>query len=127
MNYDTSNMKQVIKDSPQQLVKGLALAEDIRKEGQFKNIIVCGMGGSALPADILKSLDIPLHIHKDYGLPSLASKQSLIICISYSGNTEETVSALEAAIAQNLSIIGIASGGIIEKLCTKNNLPLVKI
>lgn len=130
MVEDTGNMKQVIKDSPQQLEKGLELAKDIRLNGTFNNVVIAGMGGSALPADILANLfeiSVPVYIHKDYNLPNNISEKSLVICISYSGNTEETISALELAITKKLSIIGVATGGKIEELCKSHNIPFVKI
>ncbi len=127
MEVDKSNMRQVIIDSPKQLEGGLRLAKDVKGEGKFKNVIICGMGGSALPADILKTLNWidKIYIHKDYGLPAIATQDSLIICISYSGNTEEVVLALREAVNKNFKVIGVASGGEIEKICQQNNVPFV--
>jgi len=127
---DKSNMRQIIIDSANQLKTGLELAKGIKTEGSFKNIIICGVGGSALPANVLNAVakpNIPVFSHRDYGLPFFADKNSLIICISYSGNTEETISALKEATTKNLKIIGFASGGKIENLCKEGNIPLVKI
>lgn len=129
-NVDTSNMHKVIMDAPDQLEKGLSLAKNTKIEGNVSNIIICGIGGSALPADILISLNktnIPIYIHRDYNLPSTAGENSLIVCISYSGNTEETISALKEAIAKKLKIIGFSSGGEIESICNKNNILFTKI
>ncbi len=127
---DKENMRQVIIDSAGQLQKGLALAKDIIVEGNFGNVVICGMGGSTLPADLLVSLNkakIPFYIHKDYNLPKVANENSLVICISYSGNTEETVSSLQEAIEKKFTVIGISTGGQIETLCTKHQIPMVKI
>ncbi|MDO8530036.1 MAG: bifunctional phosphoglucose/phosphomannose isomerase [bacterium] len=128
-NIDKSGMKQVIKDFPLQLEAGLELAKDLNLKGKFKNVVVCGLGGSALPADITVALEpkLALSVHRDYDLPTSATKESLIICISYSGNTEETLSAFAEALKQGFSIIGIASGGKIEALCQANGLPFIKI
>jgi glucose/mannose-6-phosphate isomerase len=130
MEIDKENMREVILTSPKQLKVGLELVKDVKIEGTFKNIIVCGIGGSALPVDVLNSVkkpNLPIYIHRDYDLPSEVNENSLIICISYSGNTEEGVSSLEKAISKNLKTIGIASGGKVEELCKKNNIPFVKI
>jgi glucose/mannose-6-phosphate isomerase len=127
---DKENMKEVIAKSPNQFAKGLDLARDIKVVGEFKNVIICGIGGSALPADILTSLTpfkIPFYIHRDYNLPMVANEDSLIVCISYSGNTEETVSALQTAIDKNITSIGISTGGKIAKMCEEHNIALVKI
>lgn len=130
MVIDKSNMRQVIIDSPKQLLEGLNLAENVKIEGSFKNVIVCGVGGSALPVNVLNSIIkpvVPVYVHRDYGLPAEATENSLIICISYSGNTEETVSAFKEAANKNLKIIAIATGGKIEELCQKNNIQMVKL
>lgn len=127
---DKSNMRQVIIDSASQLKEGLNLAEKVKVDGDFKNVVVCGIGGSALPVNVLDAIadsNIPIFAHRDYDLPKQASADSLIICISYSGNTEETLSALEKAISKNLKIVGIASGGKVEEICNKNSIPFVKI
>jgi len=129
-NIDNANMKNVIATSPEQLIKGLAIAKDIKIKGEFKNIIICGIGGSALPANILNSVittKIPLYIHRDYNLPEVVNEDSLVVCISYSGNTEETVSALEEAIHKNITAVAISTGGKIEKICENHNIALAKI
>jgi glucose/mannose-6-phosphate isomerase len=129
-NIDKSNMREVIAKSADQLKVGLGLAKNIKIEGTFKNVIICGIGGSALPANILNSIlspSIPVYIHRDYGLPKMFNKDSLIICISYSGNTEESVSALEEAREEGLKIISIATGGKLEEISKQNNIPFVKI
>ncbi len=129
-NIDKSNMREVITKSPEQLTNGLDLAKNIKIEGVFKNVIVCGVGGSALPANILNSVvvtKIPLLVHRDYNLPASANEDSLVVCISYSGNTEETVSALEKAIHKNITAVAIATGGKIEKICEEHNVALTKI
>lgn len=129
-NIDKSNMKDIIAKSASQLTKGLEIAKNIKVEGDFKNVIICGIGGSALPANILAAITspkVPIHIHRDYNLPTAANKDSLIICISYSGNTEETISAFEQALEKGFKCAAIATGGKIEEICEKNNVPLAKI
>ncbi len=130
MEIDKFNLRGVILESTDQLTIGLELAKNVKVTGSFSNIIVCAMGGSALPAHLLANLDkatVPVFIHKDYGLSPKANENSLVICISYSGNTEETVSALKEALEKKVKIVGMASGGEIEKICQENNLPFVKI
>ncbi len=123
---DKSNMKKTIINFPNQLEEGLCLGKEIK--GNFKNIVICGMGGSALPGDILSSLtDRSFYIHRNYDLPLKANKKSLIICISYSGNTEETISSFKKAIKNNFKVVAISSGGKIEKIAKENNIPFVKI
>lgn len=127
---DKSNMRGVILDSPRQLIKGLELAKNIHIEAHFENVVICGIGGSALPVNVLNTIvkpNIPVLTHRNYNLPNEATEKSLVVCISYSGNTEETVSALEQSIEKKIKTIGIATGGKIEKICNEHNIPFVKI
>ena len=100
--------------------------------GRHKTIIVAGMGGSHLAADILKSLrpDLDIVIHSDYGLPEWDDKdlkRSLIIASSYSGNTEETIGAFEAARQKNISVVVIATGGKLLGLARANQMPFIQL
>lgn len=127
---DKSNMRQVILDSPKQLSEGLDLANNVTLKGNFKNIIICGMGGSAWPMDVLNTVmkvKVPIYINRDYNLPETADEESLIICISYSGNTEEGLSSFKDALNKKLTILGISSGGKLETLCQQNSLHFIKI
>ena len=95
-------------------------------EGDFVNadhddrtitsIIVAGMGGSALAADMAKvlladKLAIPFEVVKGYTLPKYAEKNTLVIASSHSGNTEETVSCLNEAIERGCQVAVVATGG----------------
>lgn len=126
-------MRQAILDFPKQFRIGLKAAENIQAIGNFDGVIVCGMGGSALPAGILnmwieaKRSGMSLDIHSDYGLPRFVKDAHLIICISYSGNTEETISAFEEARRKNLKIAAISSGGKLTELCKLHKIPLALI
>lgn len=129
---DKSNMRQVILDFPKQFGVGLEAAKKVKVSDfrfQISNLIVCGVGGSALPADILaiwlkhNKITLPLQIHRNYGLPYETSKNNLVFCISYSGNTEETLSAFKEARKKRLKILAITSGGKLAELCKKYSIP----
>ncbi len=124
-------MRETILNFPKQFKEGIERAKDIRVEGRFENIIICGMGGSALPADLLviffNDLRLPLYIHRSYNLPPQATKESLIVCISFSGNTKEPISALKEAQERKLKVIAITTGGELAKLAQKYNTPLVSL
>ncbi len=124
---DKSNMRKVILNFPNQLKEGSLLAEKVKLKGKFNKIVICGMGGSSLAGDILKDWkkEIPVQINRDYDPPENLDKKSLIVCISYSGNTEETISCFEKV--KNLNVVSITSGGKLEKLSKENNIPFVKI
>ena len=128
-----ASMRKVILDFPKQFADGLAAAKNVRLIGDFNQLIFCGMGGSALPAEILKILrnfykwPLAIKIHKSYGLPARISPKALVFAISYSGNTEETISSCEEAKKRNLPVIGIATGGKLTELCERDKAPLVKV
>ena len=128
-NIDKSNMRQAILDFPEQFKIGINAAKKIRlKKWSFltppENIIVCGMGGSALAGEILGALK-PLDVfsYKSYRLPLQAGNESLIICVSYSGNTEETLSSFETAVGRGLPVISITTGGKLAELSKKYKVP----
>ncbi|MDD2696881.1 MAG: bifunctional phosphoglucose/phosphomannose isomerase [Candidatus Pacebacteria bacterium] len=128
---DKSNMRKTILDFPKQFKVGVNAAKKTHLEKWSfltppENIIVCGMGGSALPGDILVTLR-PLDVfsYKSYRLPLQAGNESLIICISYSGNTEETLSSFETAVGRNLPVISITTGGKLAELSKKYKVPCV--
>lgn len=124
-------MREVILNFPKQFKQGIERAKDVKIEDKFSKIIICGMGGSTLPANILLTylpdLKVPLYIHRSYGLPSQADEKSLVIVISYSGNTEETISATEEALRKGLKTVAITCNGKLKELAEKEDLPLVLI
>ncbi|HOK35352.1 MAG TPA: bifunctional phosphoglucose/phosphomannose isomerase [Candidatus Pacearchaeota archaeon] len=133
---DQENMKQVILDFPKQFRIGLEAAKNTKLAINFKlqNIIISGMGGSALPGDIFKIINnellltnLPILINRNYGLPSEAQKNSVVICISYSGNTEETISSFKEARERGASVLTIASGGKLIDLSKKYHIPFAKV
>ena len=131
MEIDKFNMKKIILSFPLQFNRGLKAAKNVSLKHYRiittpNNIIICGMGGSALPGEILINLrPLNFFIHKSYGLPMQAGNGSIIICVSYSGNTEETLSAFREAIKRKLPVIAITTGGELAKIAKKNNIPLV--
>lgn len=90
-----------------------------------QNIVVAGMGGSVLAAEFLlnwkgSELDVPLSVCREYELPGYVSEKSLVVISSYSGNTEETLSCLEDAVAKKAQIVIMTSGGqLLEKATAK--------
>lgn len=139
-NLDKSNFRQFIVSSPSQFAVGLSLAKNIKVKGDFKNVIISGMGGSALPANLLRTYcnslfkthpeykPFEIYINRYYSLPPQSyTSNSLNIISSYSGTTEETISSLEEAHENNLSFIGLSSGGKIEELCKKYGVSHIKL
>src|SRR5687767_1681979 len=98
---DPSHMDDIITASPQQFSDGIRAAADVSlPTGTFDQVIVAGLGGSWMAAQLLSDLGVsrvPVTIHRDYGLDGVWGKAPLIIASSFSGNTEETLSAYDAA------------------------------
>jgi glucose/mannose-6-phosphate isomerase len=95
-----------------------------------RQVIICGMGGSALPGYALDSwtlvtgLPLRVTIWNCYGLPPLEDKSVPIFCVSYSGNTEETLSSFEMAQKRGYKVFAITSGGKLAALARARHLPL---
>jgi glucose/mannose-6-phosphate isomerase len=97
-----------------------------------KNIVIIGMGGSAIGGEILKDwlhqkIQIPIEVCRDYILPGYVDKDTLIFANSYSGNTEETLKSFLEANKRQCKIIAITSGGKIEEFCKKLDIIQIKI
>jgi glucose/mannose-6-phosphate isomerase len=98
----------------------------------ISQVLICGMGGSAVSGDYLqtyleKVASFPIFVQRNYDLPAFVSKDTVVILISYSGNTEETISCLIAAIKKSAKIIGLGSGGTLKKFCINHKLPFFPI
>lgn len=130
-------MRNFILDYPNQFKTGFEIAKHVKIKDKFDNIIVCGIGGSTQPSDLLntilyshdgiiKNTKIPVITNRSYYLPKSTTKKSLIFISSYSGNTEEPIYCFNQAKKMGLKMVGFSKGGKIEKLCAKNNIPFVK-
>ncbi len=127
------------RDSKDALSVAAAEAEQVRfsaelegeiKEGKVTNILVAGMGGSALAAGLIKNwlgLSVPFEVVRDYTLPSYVDTESLVIISSYSGNTEEVLSALDDAKSKKAKIAIVTSGGELAKIAKARDYPLVAL
>ena len=123
-------MYQAILSSSDQFLEGLKIAKQVvLPKGPFNSIIMTGMGGSSLVADLVNDiLGHPcLSIVRDYGLPSWVGKKDLVICASYSGNTEETLFSFEETIKKNIPLIVLAHGGKLKEKAKEKNIPFIQI
>ena len=131
-NIDKEDMLGILRSFPNMAEVASELGEDITFPKEFvDDIIICGMGGSGFTGDLLKvylqHLPIQVHVVKDYTLPEHVHRKSLIFAISYSGNTEETISAYRSAIRRGSKVISISSGGKLQELAKMNNTPHVTV
>ncbi len=133
---DAQNMYRLIYEFPSQVQHASGIAQKLPlppvKPDKIKNIVVTGMGGSAIGGDLVRSylaseLTLPFFILRNYILPHFVDENSLVFVSSYSGNTEETLSAYDQAKKVGAQIISISSGGEISKRSEENNFPLLRI
>lgn len=129
---DSFNMLGEIDDLPDQLACAfrLGMEHELPDWKDIKQVVIAGMGASAIGADLLAAYcaslaPLPVFVHRDYGLPFFArGTETLVICSSHSGNTEETLDAFEAALKAECSIIAVCMGGELAKRAKENNIPL---
>jgi len=131
---DKSDMLSHLMKTPDYCRDAVKLAKQAKvpENVEPKNIIIAGMGGSAIGGEILQDwlrdeLPIPIEVCKDYTLPAYANKDTLFFANSYSGNTEETLSAFLDAVRRKCTTITITSGGHLLSFSKKLQVPHVTI
>lgn len=97
---------------------------------EIKNIVICGMGGSGIGGKLVSQwiageIALPVSLCQDYTLPNFVDQHTLVIGSSYSGNTEETLAALEIARNKGALIKCISSGGTLEQFCKNNKYDII--
>jgi glucose/mannose-6-phosphate isomerase len=130
---DPGDMLGRIKDLPKQVRDAWAIASKSTIAPAYsdvRNIVVAGMGGSAIGGDLAAALladelKVPMNVHRDYGLPAYVGRDSLVIVSSYSGNTEETLSSFEEARKRGAKVLALTTGGKIAELARASNYPIV--
>lgn len=129
---DTYNMLAEINGLPEQINTAWKEAGELPLAdfSGAKQVLVAGMGGSAIGADLVKAYIAPfssisVEVHRDYGLPAWAKgPDTLIIVSSHSGNTEETLSAMETALERGCCLLAITTGGKIADLAKEKSVNL---
>jgi glucose/mannose-6-phosphate isomerase len=122
MEIDRENMLSSILKLPEQLIEGMESGNRVDiPYFRPENIVVCGMGGSAIAGDIVESwlserLHIPFITNRNYHIPSFVSENTLVLAISYSGNTYEVINMVEEAMEKGAKVIGISSGGKLREM-----------
>lgn len=133
---DPSNMYNAIFDLPEQMAKALKMAGGwnvpIGLFPDVRNVVVVGMGGSAIGGDIARSflaseMVIPFQVCRNYVLPEFVDDETLVIALSYSGNTEETLAAVDDALERSAMIVALTTGGMLEEVAQLNEVPMLKL
>ena len=127
-------MKTLVEGFTKQLQEALEIANEavLTKKSNIQNIVVTGLGGSGIGGTILSEIiqgecPVPVIVNKDYFLPEFVDSYSLVIISSYSGNTEETISAMHQAIAKKAQIVCVTSGGKIHEIAKEHGYDTIII
>lgn len=124
-------MDKAIRDFPKQFEYNPVI-ENAQSLAYAKHIIAVGMGGSHLAMDIIRMAhpELDIWVHTDYGLPPVSDvflRESLVICISHSGNTEETLDAFDTAEKKGLVLAVVAAGGALLERAQKKGVAYIQI
>lgn len=130
--FDSSGMLGLLAGLPGQCRNAVRLSDGIKPGRKFRRIdkiVISGMGGSAVSGDILRSFlwgrsKIPVFVNREYTIPEFVDRKTLFFVNSYSGNTEETLSAFKKAKDRGAGIIGVTSGGRLRQLCERYGFPV---
>lgn len=109
------------------LVESSALPEEY---GQADSIVILGLGGSAIGGDLVRGLveyecRAPVLVNRDYRLPAFVNDRTLVVASSYSGNTEEVLSALREALEREAMCLALTTGGELADLFRREGRPLI--
>lgn len=130
---DKSGMLSFCIEAPKHYEQAYRLSQKLEAEyPKPEAIIVTGMGGSAIGGEILKDwgwdiIKVPIEVCRGYSLPAYANNKTLVFAVSYSGETEETLSALLNAVKRKCMIVCIGSGGALISFAEKMGIPHIKI
>ncbi len=132
---DASKMLNNLLNFPQQCKHAKAIGESFKAPtsySNFDNIVLSGLGGSAIGADLVRSFvagyfEKPIYVNRNYTLPGFVNGSTILFCLSYSGNTEETISSYYEGRKKNAKIIILTSGGRLKELAEDSNIPAITI
>ncbi len=127
-------MYQTLLQFPQQFNKSIQITDQLDLKSltqkKYRRLVYAGMGGSALAADVFKNLYgqlIAITIIRDYNLPSNITTDDLVLCASFSGNTEETLSCFNEAITKKYNLVAMSHTGQLRDLALQKNVPFLQI
>jgi glucose/mannose-6-phosphate isomerase len=132
---DPENMLQKVMDVPfhcqDARYRVLNQPPSLKTKG-IRSVVLSGLGGSAIGGDILRTLlwkkaPFSMAVNRHYDLPGWVFKDTLVICSSYSGNTEETLSVFKQAIARKVPLLVLSSGGELLEKAKRRKLPFCEV
>ncbi|PKM82308.1 MAG: bifunctional phosphoglucose/phosphomannose isomerase [Firmicutes bacterium HGW-Firmicutes-14] len=130
---DPGGMMEALWNLPEQCEEALAIGRRVKipaDYGSVSNIVVTGLGGSAIGGDFLRLLagdrtDVPVIVNRDYVLPKFVNNRTLLFAVSYSGNTEETLSAYSQAREKGTKIVALTNGGKLRDMAERDGVPVI--
>lgn len=128
-------MKTRIFNFPNQLSEAIEIINNSslqKLQHNISSVVICGLGGSGIGAKLVsewvdQSINVPIILCQNYKLPKFVSKETLVIACSYSGNTEETLSALSDALEKKAYITCITSGGQLKSICEVKQIDFLEL
>ncbi len=135
ISNDPGKMLESLWNLPEQCEEALAIGRKASIPADYasiSNIVVTGLGGSAIGGDFLrlyagdKAL-VPVVINRDYTLPHFIDNKTLIFAVSYSGNTEETISAYSQAREKGARIVVLTNGGKLREMADRDGVPVIVV
>ncbi len=130
---DSGNMLAAVNMFPDFLLEA-ARHRDVptRRARSFDNIVLAGMGGSGSAADVLSDwlsprLSLPLLVIRDSVLPKFAGRQTLVMVVSYSGETSEALAVFRRAVRRGCTLCAVGSGGKLGATCESLQIPFLKV
>ncbi|HOK54727.1 MAG TPA: bifunctional phosphoglucose/phosphomannose isomerase [Armatimonadota bacterium] len=133
---DTKGMLGLVLEFPEQCQRAADIVKEwtpgIKIGDELDAIVVSGLGGSAISGDMVaalraKDLKVPMVTNRDYTLPNFITNNSLVICESYSGNTEETLASYADARKRGARIVCITSGGKLAEMAKNDGVDVITV
>ena len=133
--FDPSGMRDRLRDGPRQCANAwqqVCAAHLPDLPSITDHVVICGMGGSAIAGDLALDLSAatggaPVTVVRDFRLPFMPNERTLVVVCSYSGNTKETLSMYNQAVASPASVVAITAGGELARLSGEHNIPTLQI
>ncbi len=133
-SVDPQSMRSLIESFPEQVQTAIDKCRDLSLPAirDARVILVTGLGGSAIGGELVRSiaeakLKVPVIVNRNYDLPGFVDSSTLVFACSYSGNTEETLSAYKQARESKASIVCITSGGRLESMAKTDGYPVIAL
>lgn len=131
--YDQSNYLNELREFPEQVREAVRRGRSLELDSSdFDRVLVCGMGGSAIAGDLLSQFlfyksDVPIVTNRFYRVPAWVNERTLVVVVSYSGNTEETLSACEDALRCGAECLAVTSNGELSEVAENEGMTAVDV